>query len=548
MRRNQTASAGRAVLLLGPALEEAAAALASLDLRIERSPSLAAAGALLEGAELALVLFPEPIAPLRMRAPALPIVVLGAPIEEHARLLDEGAIEALPAEVDGALLRAKVSALLRLVGALDPGALRSSALEEAVLRAKVAQREAEEERARADELRREAESAQRDAEEATRLKDQFLATLSHQMRTPLTSILGWVRLLRLGKASADPSGRALESIERNAQVQSQLVADLLDVQRIASGQMSLSFSDLEIGALAEAAVSAAMPAAEEAGVQLRLARPLDEELRVFGDADRLHQVFASLISNSIKFSPSGGEVHVLLQPDGMEVQLTVRDYGRGMDPSFVPRAFEVFRKEDSALKREQGTGLGLGLAIVRQLVEMHGGTVTAESAGAGAGAQFTVSLPLRSRRARPSVPAPPRDLRPPVASSGDLQGVRLLIVEDDVDTQYLLLTILEQFGARVTACSSVAEAMATLREADFDLLLSDISMPGEDGYSLIRRVRAGSNHPTIPAAALTANTRSEDRARALAAGFHAHIEKPVDPLELSRTLASLLRTQTAGAK
>ena len=394
--------------------------------------------------------------------------------------------------------------------------------------------------AAAEQARENAEAARRDAEQAALLKDQFLATLSHEMRTPLTSILGWVRLLRLGRASVEPGSRALESIERNARLQSQLVSDLLDLQRMTSGKMSLAFRDVELGSMVDAVVSALAPAAAEASVRVRVASPLDEELHVFGDADRLHQSIASLISNAIKFSRAGGSVQVTLQPMGTEVLLSVRDEGRGIRKGFVPHVFENFRQEDSTIVRDKG-GLGVGLALVRHIVELHSGTVSAESRGEGQGSYFTVMLPLRSRVGRPAArPPPPAETPPPAVRLGGLQGVQILVVEDDLDTQYLIAAILEQAGARVWTAGSAAEAFAALSAGHFDLLLSDISMPGEDGYSLVRRVRAGGVHRDIPAAALTANARPEDKARALASGFHAHIAKPVEPTDLVRLLSRLL--------
>jgi len=529
----------RHVLLIGGAAGRVATALSPLQLRLTTSLSGHAALALLAQQDLVLLPYPERVEPFHTQAAHVPVLVLDAPAGVAARVLAEGAIDALPPGIDGDILRAKVLALLSLKATYESGRFEANeraALvaqsSEAVRRAESLQREAEKAQARA-------EAARRDAEHATRLKDQFLATLSHEMRTPLTSILGWVRLLRLGQASPEPSGRALETIERNAQVQAKLVADLLDVQRMTSGKMTLSFVDVEMGAALEAAVHGLQRTAFDAEVRLRLLRPPDEELRVFGDPERLHQIMGSLLGNAIKFSSRGGEVKVQLQPAGTELLLTIGDEGRGIDPGFLPHAFEPFRQEEMQLSREKG-GLGLGLSIVRHLVEQHGGTVNAESDGMGRGARFTVSLPLRSRRAKPSSPPPPIAVETRQRERHDLQGIRILVVEDDVDTQYLLTALLEQFGARVTPAGSVAQAMTALEEAVFDLVLSDISMPGEDGYSFIRRVRQGNCQPLIPAVALTANARNEDKSRAFAAGFQLHIAKPVDPADLVRKVAVLL--------
>lgn len=532
-------SSQRRVLLVGSA-SRIAAALSPLQTRIATALPGQAAAAAASQHDLVVVPYPERVEPFHAQAPHVPVIVLEAPLGVAARLLNEGAADVLPPGIDGELLRARIAAVLRLKSVFESGKFAESeraALiaqsHEAVRRAEALQQEAEKAQARA-------EAARRDAEHATRLKDQFLATLSHEMRTPLTSILGWVRLLRLGQADADPNGRALETIDRNAQVQAKLVADLLDVQRMTSGKMSLSFVDVEMGALVEAAVHGAQRPAEDAQVRLRLLRPADEELRVFGDPERLHQIVTSLLGNAIKFSMRGGEVKLQLQPAGTELLLTIGDQGRGIDPGFLPHAFEPFTQEEMQLSREKG-GLGLGLSIVRHLVELHGGTVNAESEGAARGARFTVSLPLRSRRARPSAPPPPVSLEPPARERHDLQGIRILVVEDDLDTQYLLRALLEQFGARVTPSSSVSQALTALTQGPFDLIMSDISMPGEDGYSFIRRVRQGNVQPLVPAVALTANARSEDKARAYAAGFQLHVAKPVDPADLVNRVARLLR-------
>ena len=504
------------VLLLGVETAPLSRVLAPLELSLTSARTVAEAESVLAEQDLIIALHPAPLSLLRARAPDVPVLVVDAPASEALEILGAGAVDALPPPLDAALLRAKAAALLAL---RRPTAIAR----EAIARAEAAQLHAE--------------TALRSAEDADRMKDQFLATLSHEMRTPLTSILGWVRLLRLGKASADPQGRPLEAIERNTRLQAQLVADLLDAQRISAGKMSLSFREVEIGALVEAAVHSLQTAATQAGLQLRFARPLDEDLRVFGDADRLHQIVTSLVSNAIKFSVPGGLVQVHLHAGAAELTLVVRDSGRGIASDFLPYAFEPFRQEDGQLSRHKG-GLGLGLSLVRHLVDLHGGSVTAESEGEGTGARFTVALPLRSRAKRASTPPPARASVAPRPQ--DLQGVRVLVVEDDLDAQFLITTLLEQFGARVTPRGSAAEAVTALEASPFDLLLSDVSMPGEDGYSLIRRVRCGRFQAAIPAAALTANARSEDRARALASGFQEHIAKPVDPAVLVDLLSRLL--------
>ena len=507
---------GSTVLVVGPAARTQAlvSALASLQVRIQRAESPEEATPRAGSHDLIVALFRDGLRPLLAAAGQVPALIVETPVGQVIASIAAGAADALVAPLDPELFQVKVEALLRL---------RRSA-----------QREGQE-------ARRRAESAQRDAEDATRLKDQFLATISHEMRTPLTSILGWVRLLRLGKASADPAGHALESIERHARLEAQMVSDLLDVQRIASGKMSLAFRDVEVGGLMEKAAQALQGAAHDAGVALRLVLPVDEELRVFGDADRLQEIFESLLSNAVKFSHKGSQVDVQVQPSGVEVLILVRDRGRGIDADFLPHAFEPFRQQDSRISREKG-GLGLGLALVRHVVEMHGGSVVAESDGSGTGARLSVTLPLRSRTSRSITPtSSPALPSPPVVR--DLQGVRVLLVEDDLDTRYLVSTMLEQFGARVTSAESASEGLRALSSDRFDVMVSDISMPGEDGYSLMRKVRAGTVQPGIPAAALTANARTEDRARALAAGFHEHIAKPVDPPDLVRIIGRLAATQ-----
>ncbi len=511
-------ASGSTVLVVGPLArtEAVVAALGRLQLRVQLADTPEEAIPRASGQDLIVAVFREGLRPLLAAAGQVPALLVETPPGQVVASIAGGAADALCEPFDPGLFEVKVQALLRL--------------------RRAAQREAQEARKRA-------EAAQRDAEDATRLKDQFLATISHEMRTPLTSILGWVRLLRLGKASADPAGEALESIERHVRLEAQMVADLLDVQRIASGKMSLAFRDVEVSGLMQRAVQALGNEAENAGVAVRVVLPLDEELRVFGDVDRLGEVFESLLSNAIKFSTRGGEVDVQIQPSGVEVLILVRDRGRGIHADFLPHAFEPFRQQDSRISREKG-GLGLGLSLVRHVVEMHGGSVSAESDGTGTGAHFSVTLPLRSRTSRPASlpkPAPPS---PPVAR--DLQGVRVLLVEDDLDTRYLVSSMLEQFGARVTSADSAAAGLMALCKERFDVMVSDISMPGEDGYSLMRKIRAGSVQPKIPAAALTANARTEDRARALAAGFHEHIAKPVDPPDLVRILGRLAATQVDG--
>jgi PAS domain S-box-containing protein len=399
-------------------------------------------------------------------------------------------------------------------------------------------RRAEEERER---LFKQERAARAEAEEASRLKDEFLATVSHELRTPLTSMLGWVQMLRTGSLPPDKRARALETVERNARSQAQLIEDLLDVSRILAGKLKLDVETLEVGALVEQALESVRPAAE--AKSLRIQTVLDSNGTVMGDSHRLQQVVWNLLSNAVKFTPKGGRVQVLVERRDSSVELTVADTGQGIDPKFLPYVFERFRQAEEGTTRSHG-GLGLGLSIVRHLVELHGGTVSAFSAGLGQGASFTVRLPLAvTRRREPSLPPTFREN----AFGGDIQcppelyGLHVLVVDDEADTREMLRALLEGCNARVTAASSATEALAKLDSALPDILLSDIGMPEEDGYFLIRKIRARPPEAggDIPAVALTAYVRTEDRTRVLLAGFQSHVPKPVEPLELLAVLASL---------
>lgn len=397
---------------------------------------------------------------------------------------------------------------------------------------------AEEERARLFELER---AARRDAEEANRLRDEFLATVSHELRTPLTSILGWVQMLRIGNLPPDKHDRAIETIERNARAQAQLIEDLLDVSSVLAGKLQLDIKPVDIAALVEAALETVRPTAEARGISLQATLPAAGTIP--GDARRLEQVVWNLLSNAIKFTPRGGSVHAHVERLDTAVEITVTDTGRGIAADFQSHVFENFRQADGATTRSHG-GLGLGLAIVRQLVELHGGSVSVYSEGEGRGATFTVLLPLAP--ARPGEPGSPPPLQPVPSSHDlayppDLAGLHLLVVDDEADTREMLRALLEQCGARVRLAASAADAMAQLTAEPPDLLVSDIGMPGEDGYALIRKLRglppeAGGDTPAV---ALTAYARSGDRARALLAGFNNHLAKPVEPTELLAAIVAL---------
>jgi PAS domain S-box-containing protein len=380
------------------------------------------------------------------------------------------------------------------------------------------------------------------AEQANRAKDEFLATLSHELRTPLTAILGWTRMLRSGHLSPEKQARALETVERNAQVQTQLIEDLLDVSRIIAGKVRLEMRPVCPRAVVEAALDSVRPTAEAKGVLLHAALdPAAGSIR--GDPDRLQQVVWNLLSNAIKFTPKGGRVEARLRRTEASIVIEVEDNGQGIPLDFLPHVFERFRQFEGGAMRKHG-GLGLGLAIVRHITELHGGTIEAHSEGEWRGARFTVTLPLAAvlpeAEKVPMAPAAVRESRP-FTVKPELQGLRVLVVDDAQDARDFVATVVESCGAQALIASSAAEAMDQALRLRPDIIVSDVGMPGEDGYSLIRRLRMLPPHEggQTPAIALTAFTRMDDRARALLAGFQMHLAKPVEPSELVRVLASL---------
>jgi len=389
--------------------------------------------------------------------------------------------------------------------------------------------------------------ARQEAETANRLKDEFLATVSHELRTPLNAMLGWSRMLRSGKLDAKSSARALESIERNSKAQQKIIEDILDVSRIITGKLRLDVAPVEIAPAIEAAVEALRPTAEAKGIKLQIILDTDPNL-VLGDSGRLQQIIWNLLSNAIKFTPHGGRVQVTLERVNSHIEVTVSDTGQGISKEFLPYVFERFQQADSSASRQYG-GLGLGLAIVRHLVELHGGTVTGASSGLNQGSTFIVKLPLSIMREgmnRTDQESPlhlPKGVLSGMPSDYalELSGLKVLVVDDEADSRQLMSIVLQQCGAEVRAASSTREAIAILEDWHPDVLISDIGMPVEDGYVLIKKVRA--LHPDrggrTPAAALTAYARSEDRLRSLAAGYHTHIVKPVEPSELAAVVASL---------
>jgi signal transduction histidine kinase/CHASE1-domain containing sensor protein/CheY-like chemotaxis protein len=384
-------------------------------------------------------------------------------------------------------------------------------------------------------LLEDAETARTLAERANRAKDEFLATVSHELRTPLNAILGWARMLRADSLPPEQGRHALAVIERNAVTQAQLVDDLLDVSRITTGKVQLDIGQVDLARVIDAAVDAVRPAAN--AKRIHLATALSRAAgRVAGDADRLQQVVWNLLANAIKFTPAGGEVTVSLERRGDHGVIVVRDTGEGIPAATLPHVFERFHQADSSSTRAH-RGLGIGLALVKHLVELHGGAVAAESAGRDCGSTFTVTLPLSPHDAD-AVALP--DAVPEPATAGALGGARVLVVDDDPDSLEMVAAILGHAGAEVRTAASVAAAVATLGAFAPDVVLSDIEMPGDDGYALIRQVRGHARDAAVPAIALTAYGRTEDRLRALASGFQDHVTKPFDPGALVASIAALL--------
>jgi signal transduction histidine kinase/ActR/RegA family two-component response regulator len=396
--------------------------------------------------------------------------------------------------------------------------------------------------AKLDATRAELQHALSAAETASRARDEFLATVSHELRTPLTSIIGWIQLLQLDRDEAS-LGEGLDTIDRNARAQSRLIEDILDFSRINAGKLHLNVRPLDLSDVIDAATDVVRPAADAKGV--RIERILDSEAgHVSGDTDRLQQVVWNLLSNAVKFTPRGGKVLIRLERINSHCELTVSDTGQGISPKFLPYVFDRFSQADSSSTRAHA-GLGLGLGIVRHLVELHGGTVQAFSPGEGEGATFAVRLPLLVAHHRPEEAVGRIELpavRTVEQAFADLTGVSVLVVEDNDDARRLLQTILTRSGAAVQVAENVPTALRILAGEWPDIVISDIEMPGEDGYSLIRKIRLQEPpFQRVPAIALTAYTRSADRVRALAAGFQTHMSKPVEPAELVAAVKSLSR-------
>jgi signal transduction histidine kinase/ActR/RegA family two-component response regulator len=388
-----------------------------------------------------------------------------------------------------------------------------------------------------DQLLVRAERARADAEAANRIKDEFLATLSHELRTPLTSLLGWSSVLREARRDEKVLNQGLEAIDRNARVQAQLIDDLLDVSRIVSGKLNLDVRPLDISSVTRAAINVVRPAADAKGIKLDYwAQP--GLGAISADSGRLQQIIWNLLSNAVKFTPHGGQISVRLEQAGSDACISVKDTGQGIDPEFLPRVFDRFRQADSSTTRSFG-GLGLGLAIVRHLVELHGGTVSAHSDGVNKGATFSATFPLIADRAEIVA----------ICQSGEmnslefhsLDGLRVLLVDDEAEAREILSTVITRTGAEVKTCKSAGEALSKLVEWKPDVILSDIAMPDEDGYSFINKVRSLPREKggETPAAALTAYARDVDRRQALAAGYQMHIAKPIGAGQLVTMIARL---------
>ena len=386
--------------------------------------------------------------------------------------------------------------------------------------------------------------ARNDAERANRLKDEFLATISHELRNPLNAILGWAHMMRLGNLTAANTERAIETIYRNAKSQTQLVADLLDVSRIISGKLRLDVRTVDLISIVTAAVDSIRPAADAKSI--RLQTMLDAAAGpISGDADRLQQIVWNLLTNAVKFTPKGGRIHVKVQRADSHVQVIVSDSGVGISKEFLPYVFDRFRQADASTTRTHG-GLGLGLSIVHQLVDLHGGSVSVHSEGEGKGATFTISLPFvgvtsEQKETDAANPVAPTDEVISLDGLPSLAGLKVLVVDDEADTRELIREVLKECGSEVILSCSAAEALEALEAHKPDILISDLGMPDEDGYSLISKIRAlpSDRGGHIPAAALTAYARAEDRMRVLRSGFQFHLPKPVDSAELVTVVASL---------
>jgi len=483
------------------------------------------------------------------RTERTPIIFITAYADElqTSRGYELGAVDYILSPVIPEMLRSKVRVFIELYSAHAELAQSHQALEQRVaertrelsasnerLQAEITERrrvEAEREAALAREQFLRAE-----AEELSRLKDEFLATMSHELRTPLNAIFGWITLLRTRRLDAATEERALETIERNSRAQKRLIEDLLDVSRIVTGKVTLELAMIEPRRIIEVSVETMLPAAQAKGIELLT--DLDEHVGLLrGDSARLQQIVCNLLSNAIKFTPIGGRVEVLLTRSDDRADITVRDSGQGIKSEFLPYVFDRFRQEDGSISRRHG-GLGLGLAIVRHLTELHGGTVAAFSEGEGCGATFTVRVPIRDG----GMLAHGQEIPAPAAAAGPrLSGVHVLVVDDDPGAREVIANMLQSFGARVSLAGSGPAALTLLFERKPHVLVADLGMPEMDGYALIEQVRALDPNlgGRVPAVAVTAYASAQDRLRALHAGYQNHIAKPVEPDELAAVITSL---------
>ncbi len=483
----------------------------------------------LDGFELAAMIRNHP------RFEKTAIILVSAVLVDDAHRLKgygAGAVDYVSVPIVPEILRAKVSVFADLYRKTVELQRLNRELEQ-----RVADRTAEIEAAL-----KQAQEARRSAENADRLKDEFLATLSHELRTPLSAITGWAHLLQNGGLDAADRKKGLDTIGRNARLQGQLISDILDVSRIITGKLRLNRENVNLPTVIQASLDTLQPAAEARRVRLNPLLPAAEEI-ILADPARLQQVVWNLVSNAIKFSRKDGEVRIRLDAVGSRFELTVEDEGPGIGQEFLPYIFDRFRQADSSSSRPH-QGLGLGLAIVRHLVEMHGGAVEAQNRTDRTGAIFRVVLPrhvapiqsAEKSASRPTTHEPHR-----LDSAPSLTGVRVLVVDDDVDGREVVAAILERYGAETRLAGSANEAIAIMEHDMPDVLLADIEMPGEDGYSLLRRIRSlpSDKAARLPVAALTAYASGQDEMRALNAGFQMHVSKPAQPVELARAIARL---------
>jgi len=485
------------------------------------------------------------------RSQRTPIIFVTAYADElqTSRGYELGAVDYILSPVIPEMLRSKVRVFIELDRAHAELARSHQALERRVaerthelqesnerLQAEIVERRRVEEEREAALVREKFLRAE--AEELSRLKDEFLATMSHELRTPLNAIFGWITLLRTRRLDGATEERALETIERNSRAQKRLIEDLLDVSRIVTGKVTLELAMVDPRRIIEVSMETMLPAAQAKGIQL--AAQLDANVgSLRGDSARLQQIVCNLLSNAIKFTPMSGRVEVLLSRHADQAEITVRDTGQGINPEFLPYVFDRFRQEDGSISRRHG-GLGLGLAIVRHLTELHGGTAAASSDGEGHGATFTIRVPIREAAAAAQLPS---DARAEPAGGPQLSGVHVLVVDDDPGAREVIANILQSFGARVSLAGSGPAALTLLFERRPHVLVADLGMPEMDGYALIEQVRALDPNlgGRVPAVAVTAYASAQDRLRALHAGYQNHIAKPVEPEELAAVITSLAR-------